>query len=37
MWYDPADGGTGDAFHSTGVNRFKAFLIFRLGVGDIIL
>ena len=37
MCYDPADGGSGDAFHSTGVNRFKAFLIFRLGVGDIIL
>ena len=37
MWYDPADGGGGDAFHSTGSNRFKAFLIFRLGVADIIL
>lgn len=37
MWYDPVDGQPGDAFHSTGVNRFKAFLIFRLGVGDIIL
>lgn len=37
MWYDPADGQPGDAFHSTGVNRFKAFLIFRLGVADIIL
>ena len=37
MWYDPADGAAGDAFHSTGANRFKAFLIFRLGVSDIIL
>ncbi|MBA3464001.1 MAG: hypothetical protein H0T46_28855 [Deltaproteobacteria bacterium] len=37
MWYDPADGAGGDAFHSTGQNRFKAFLIFRLGVADIIL
>lgn len=37
MWYDPADGQGGDAFHSTGENRFKAFLIFRLGVADIIL
>ena len=36
MWYDPNDGAAGDAFHSTGANRFKAFLIFRLGVGDII-
>ncbi len=36
MWYDPADGAGGDAFHSTGQNRFKAFLIFRLGVSDII-
>lgn len=37
MWYDPVDGQGGDAFHSTGTNRFKAFLIFRLGVADIIL
>lgn len=37
MWYDPADGQGGDAFHSTGVNRFKAFLIFRLGVEDIVI
>jgi hypothetical protein len=37
MWYDPMDGAAGDAFHSTGANRFKAFLIFRLGVGQIIL
>ena len=36
MWYDPMDGG-GDAFHSTGANRFKAFLIFRLSAGAIIL
>jgi hypothetical protein len=37
MWYDPHDGQSGDAFHSSGSNRFKAFLIFRLGVADIIL
>ncbi len=37
MWYDPMDGGGGDAFHSSGVNRFKAFLIFRLSAGAIIL
>lgn len=37
MWYDPADGQGGDAFHSTGTNRFKAFLIFRLASADIIL
>jgi hypothetical protein len=37
MWYDPLDGGGGDAFHSTGTNRFKAFLIFRLGVADIVI
>jgi hypothetical protein len=37
MWYDPVDGQGGDAFHSTGVNRFKAFLIFRLGVASILL
>lgn len=37
MWYDPVDGQSGDAFHSVGSNRFKAFLIFRLGVADIIL
>jgi hypothetical protein len=36
MWYWPNDGGGGDAFHSTGQNRFKAFLIFRLGAGSII-
>jgi hypothetical protein len=37
MWYDPMDGAGGDAFHSTGTNRFKAFLIFRLSAGAIIL
>jgi len=37
MWYDPMDGQGGDAFHSTGANRFKAFLIFRLSAGAIIL
>jgi hypothetical protein len=37
MWYDPADGASTDAFHSTGVNRTKAFLIFRLAAGAIIL
>jgi hypothetical protein len=35
MWYDPHDGQAGDAFHSTGVNRFKAFLIFRLAAAVI--
>jgi hypothetical protein len=29
MWYDPGDG-LGNFFHSTGANRFKAYLIFRL-------
>jgi hypothetical protein len=37
MWYFPNDGQPGDAFHSTGTNRFKAFLIFRLGVADIVI
>jgi len=37
MWYNPMDGGSGDAFHSSGSNRFKAFLIFRLSAGAIIL
>lgn len=37
MWYDPVDGQPGDAFHSVGTNRFKAFLIFRLGVSDIVI
>jgi hypothetical protein len=36
MWYDPLDGQPGDAFHSDGTNRFKAFLIFRLAAGQII-
>ena len=36
MWYDPEDGLGGDAFHSNGTNRFKAFLIFRLAAGQII-
>lgn len=37
MWYDPMDGSSTDAFHSTGANRTKAFLIFRLSAGAIIL
>jgi hypothetical protein len=37
MWYDPMDGQGGDPFHSTGTNRFKAFLIFRLAAASIIL
>lgn len=37
MWYWPGDGAVGDAFHSDGTNRFKAFLIFRLAAGAIIL
>jgi hypothetical protein len=36
MWYDPQDG-LGDAFHSNGSNRFKAFLIFRLPADEIII
>jgi hypothetical protein len=36
MWYDPMDGSGTDAFHATGANRTKAFLIFRLGAGVII-
>ena len=35
MWFDPMDGA-GDAFHSNGSNRFKAFLIFRLGAAVIL-
>ena len=37
MWYDPQDGLAGDAFHSNGTNRFKAFLIFRLAADQIII
>lgn len=29
MWYQP--GGVADAFHSTGANTFRSYLIFRLG------
>ena len=36
MWYWLDDGSTTDAFHSTGVNTFRAFLIFRLGASVII-
>jgi len=36
MWYDPGDG-LGDAFHSSGTNRFKAFLIFRLPADEIVI
>ena len=35
MWYTP--GNVADAFHSTGSNTFKAYLIFRLGVADIVI
>ncbi len=35
MWYLPP--GVTDAFHATGTNTFKAFLIFRLGVNQIII
>jgi hypothetical protein len=31
LWYDPNDGQAIDPFHATGTNRFKSFLIFRLG------
>lgn len=34
MWYDPGTGA--DPFHATGVNTFKAFLIFRLAAAVII-
>jgi hypothetical protein len=37
MWYDPQDGQAGDAFHSNGTNRFKAFLIFRLAADQIVI
>ncbi len=33
MWYQP--GGVANPFRSTGRNVFRAFLIFRLGAGDI--
>lgn len=33
MWYQP--GGVADAFHSTGTNTFRAYLIFRLRAQDI--
>ncbi len=33
MWYQP--GGIADAFHSTGTNTFRAYLIFRLKAQDI--
>lgn len=33
MWYQP--GGIADAFHSTGSNTFRAYLIFRLAAEDI--
>jgi hypothetical protein len=38
MWYDPNDGqsATQDPFRATGANRYKSFLIFRLGVSSII-
>ncbi len=34
MWYSP--GGIADPFRATGVNTFKAFLIFRLPASEII-
>lgn len=33
MWYQP--GGIADAFHSTGSNTFRAYLIFRVAAQDI--
>jgi hypothetical protein len=36
LWYDPNDGQAIDPFHATGTNRFKSFLIFRLGFSAII-
>lgn len=38
MWYDPMDGtATRGAFHSTGSNSFRAFLIFRVPADSIVL
>jgi len=36
LWYDPNPAEHIDPFHATGTNRFKSFLIFRLGVNAII-
>ncbi len=38
MWYDPNDSqsATQDPFRATGTNRYKSYLIFRLGVAAII-
>jgi hypothetical protein len=36
LWYTPNDGVVQDPFHATGQNRYKSFLIFRLGVSAII-
>ncbi len=33
MWYQP--GGIADPFHSTGVNTFRAYLIFRVAAKDL--
>lgn len=33
MWYAPTPGG--DAFHSTGSNSFRAYLIFRVAADDL--
>jgi hypothetical protein len=33
MWYSPTGGG--DAFHSTGSNTFRAYLIFRVAAEDL--
>ena len=33
MWYQP--GGIADAFHSTGSNTFRAYLIFRVAAQDL--
>ena len=33
MWYQP--GGIADAFHSTGMNTFRAYLIFRIAAEDL--
>lgn len=38
MWYDPQDGTVRtDAFHSTGTNSFRAFLIFRVPADSIVI
>ena len=37
MWYTPPPPFTGDSFHSTGTNTFKAYLIFRVPSSSILI